>query len=230
MNKYKEYLGFHSMSLILVDTREPREFKEMDNVRVQQLDVGDFHVLDANGVVKVIVERKTMNDLAASIVDNRWREQKSRMKSTGCVIVYIIEEMTCPKKMYKPVMSAMLNTVMRDKVQLFRTKHVQETAHVLGLIRDKLCEFENCQQPETNIETSIALSGRTFAKKEQYTDAAIWIAQLTCIPGVSVAIAKIIAEQFKGPIELCHASIGDILEVPRIGKTMATRIKSFFHE
>ena len=44
-------------------------------------------------VLDFIVERKRMDDLASSIVDGRFREQKHRMKQSGLAnAVYLIEE------------------------------------------------------------------------------------------------------------------------------------------
>ena len=47
---------------------------------IQQLDIGDIHVL-YKGILVVVIERKTIADLIASIKDGRYREQKLRLKA-----------------------------------------------------------------------------------------------------------------------------------------------------
>jgi ERCC4-type nuclease len=38
-----------------------------------------------------VVERKAIDDLASSIIDGRYREQKHRLLSTNLVCIYLIE-------------------------------------------------------------------------------------------------------------------------------------------
>ena len=66
----------------------------------RRLAVGDFAWVARENtaphrevVLDFIVERKRMDDLASSIVDGRFREQKYRLKQSGLGhIIYLIEE------------------------------------------------------------------------------------------------------------------------------------------
>ena len=71
------------MSILLkIDNREKKliqlikERIEKNNLElnyvIEKLDLGDF-IFEVNGKEKVIIERKSLNDLAASIMDNRYR-------------------------------------------------------------------------------------------------------------------------------------------------------------
>ena len=68
--------------------------------KTRRLAVGDFiWVARENSaphrevVLDFIVERKRMDDLASSIVDGRFREQKYRLKQSGLGhVIYLIEE------------------------------------------------------------------------------------------------------------------------------------------
>jgi len=48
-------------------------------MEVKNLDIGDIIIY--NGSYKLIIERKTINDLVSSIKDGRYREQKMRLLS-----------------------------------------------------------------------------------------------------------------------------------------------------
>ena len=65
----------------IIDTREYKlkdllEEKEID-FQVEMLELGDIHFYDEN--FRLIIERKTFQDLKSSIRDSRFREQRSRL-------------------------------------------------------------------------------------------------------------------------------------------------------
>ena len=90
---------------LIVDIREKKliklleafknqfDFKKID-IEIKNLPLGDAIIVDDNGNEKIIVERKSLNDLASSIKDGRYIEQSHRLN--GCEIhnhniIYIIE-------------------------------------------------------------------------------------------------------------------------------------------
>ena len=85
---------------VIIDNRETKikdyfsnQINNIDLFKFENLDIGDI-VIKYNGVVKYIFERKTLRDLAESIKDNRYHEQKQRMKfssSSDVKISYIFE-------------------------------------------------------------------------------------------------------------------------------------------
>ena len=70
--------------LILIDDREKNVipfFEKIDSdikYKIDRLTVGDYSVLYKDKIL-FIIERKTWVDLAASIKDGRYKEQKDRM-------------------------------------------------------------------------------------------------------------------------------------------------------
>ena len=61
---------------------------------VEKLDLGDFIICDYDGNEKLIIERKSLNDLASSIKDGRYVEQSHRLTGYNMHnhnIVYLIE-------------------------------------------------------------------------------------------------------------------------------------------
>ena len=86
---------FYKMKIIL-DSRESTlysYFKQNNiNVEYKQLLIGDCHIVDDQDEIKMVIERKTMSDLASSIHDGRWNEQKYRALSEYYgKLFYIIE-------------------------------------------------------------------------------------------------------------------------------------------
>ena len=80
-----------SMPRLVIDKRERAVTKlfQPDQIEVQTLDVGDVFCEYDNGA-NWIAERKTAEDLAASIKDGRWGEQKDRLLKSGCTVIYIL--------------------------------------------------------------------------------------------------------------------------------------------
>ena len=82
---------------LIIDNRE-RELIELAKDKIQfeskSLDVGDILFTDENNETILLIERKTVNDLKASICDGRAREQKARMLNCGIDpsrIIYLVE-------------------------------------------------------------------------------------------------------------------------------------------
>lgn len=84
------------MIKLLVDNRERAVIEHLDNIDFEtcSLNIGDFQFWEDQQLLMVI-ERKTYSDLAASIKDGRYAEQKFRLEElrsdTGCSVVYFIE-------------------------------------------------------------------------------------------------------------------------------------------
>jgi len=89
---------------IILDNRETKliklfeAFKEdfgMDyEIRVEVLDLSDIAVKDKDGNDVMLIERKTLSDLASSLKDGRYAEQSHRLQNTDLQnhnIVYLIE-------------------------------------------------------------------------------------------------------------------------------------------
>ena len=82
--KLRALLGSHL-------TENPLPGVRMESV---QLPLGDVVLCDEDEKERVIIERKSLPDLAASIVDGRYREQGRRLQQCGCPphnIYYLIE-------------------------------------------------------------------------------------------------------------------------------------------
>ncbi|CAH8583930.1 unnamed protein product [Schistosoma margrebowiei] len=93
-------------------------------------------------VLDQIVERKRMDDLAHSIVDGRFREQKYRLKRTGLLqLIYLIEEcsmMHNQKVAYDVLIQAISNAQMIDGLHIMTTKSLEDTVDLLAALSRRL--------------------------------------------------------------------------------------------
>ena len=185
-------------------------------IKYENLDLGDI-VIKYKGDIKYIIERKTLKDLGESIKDNRYHEQKQRMKYTldkNIKIVYLFENFfgydTLTKEIEisnlkgNTILSAILSTTLREDYGILLTKNVNETVWLLKEIFTRMLnnstkyfiETEyNIQRKKSNddINNCLFLKRR---KKDNITKDNILIISLSHIPGISEKIAKAISKHF----------------------------------
>lgn len=199
--------------LITIDNRETKIFSEIisrdldkykDKIIIQkeQLDIGDIHI-KFNDII-YIYERKTVNDLLASIKDGRYKEQKTRLLtslSSQVNINYIIEGDTITSLNHsinqKTLTSIYLNSIYRDKINVFFTLNICETVTFLLLLSTKMIDkpenFSNNDNNNNNQEYIDICKIKT--KKNANIDKdTCYLLQLSQIPSISKEIAKKIKE------------------------------------
>jgi len=197
-------------------------------IETKALAIGDIVFTDSDLAKEVIVfERKTLQDLLASIKDGRYEEQSHRLIHTSGVaphnVVYIIEGLMSQLKTdaeRRLVFSTITSLSFFKGFSVFRTSTVQETADLLMAMAHKIHrDFERGRRPnhtnsvqlrvddEHNLEQSQCVSQQNqnsyshFVKKEKkenITDENIAEIMLSQIPGVSAAAAKEIMCQTGG--------------------------------
>jgi len=199
---------------VVIDNRETK-IKEyfsslvnyVDVFKYENLDIGDI-VIKYNGVVKYIFERKTLRDLADSIKDNRYHEQKQRMKfssSSDVKISYIFEyfinydslepDIQISNLRGDIVLSAILNTTLRDNYGIFLTKDTKETIYVLENIIYRMLKDPTKYFNKTDkIDNTYLLKRR---KKDNITRENIFLLYLSQIPGVSKSIGTQLSKMYK---------------------------------
>lgn len=217
----------------IIDVREPTSvFEEIQrqcsNVKSMNLDNGDYIISNNNKSVCVIFERKTIEDLHASVKDGRYREQRVRLKmlqqdQQNIKIVYIIEGDVRKLKPYAE--SALQNLVVYHNIYIMHTYNTEQTTRILCNIYNKLCRNYT---PTDNQDVKIV----QFKKKKQHHDRSIFETMLTAINGISIPIARAITSIYPSPRHLTLAleKNPDILigipinEKRTIGRATATKI------
>ena len=140
---------------LIIDNREHGLYEKCESIlendpgyatiETQVLPLGDILVKTDEGKDVMIVERKTLADLLASIKDGRYEEQSHRLKHASGFpthnIVYIIEGMfstlrTIMEK--KLVISAIASLNYFKGFSVIRTSGIQETAELLIYMADKI--------------------------------------------------------------------------------------------
>lgn len=110
------------------------------NYRIQRLQVGDYAITQ-NGQILIIIERKTWEDLAASLRDGR-KDNVQKMinvqRESGCFLAYIIEGEATPKfdaefsRMPINALRAHLDhLILRDGIFIMYSKNEEYTAQRL---------------------------------------------------------------------------------------------------
>jgi len=140
-----------------VDVREKRlikllqayivqfEFKKIDIV-IENLPLGDVIICDKNDNEKIIVERKSLNDLASSIKDGRYVEQSHRLTNNPVHnhnIVYLVEgNLSTWTNRYKvqsnTLYSAIFSLNYYKGFSVIKTHDITETAEYILRMCDKL--------------------------------------------------------------------------------------------
>jgi ERCC4-type nuclease len=192
------------MTEIHVDYRETGLLHELQGCHVdatvisKNLEIGDIHIVTKTGV-SLVFERKTLADLAASIKDGRYKEQKHRMLSSIAPrhITYIIEGgQLCGRDQHgingTTYEGVYINTMYRDGCHVIFVKDVKETAEWLTKVATR-CEAhpDKFSATQTSEEYHTSCKAKT-RKIENITPKTCYIMQLCQIPGVSKKVAEVI--------------------------------------
>ncbi len=208
---------------IICDYRENRIYsclvkkieghKKYENILIEKtnLNIGDFVI------GRYIIERKTLSDLASSILDGRYKEQSSRLDAyiqehaeEQPVVMYFIEGSldlyTDGYNMNKDkLVSACISLMCNKHYKVFLTHHVNETSDFLLKICLKMGDIVVSSETQsggsgTNICDNIAK--HQFKKSNQINKDNIGIIMLSSIPNVSANIATQLLEPFENDIYL----------------------------
>lgn len=191
---------------IIVDNREHELIKKlqlnksMANMSVENLDLGDIVFRDGNGDDVLVIERKTVNDLKASIVDGRGHNQKARLLATTprSRLMYIIEgnmdlslTSTIQNMPITTLLGSMINTMLRDDIKVYKTSSLNETVNFLIKLFDKLIKDIDryFNQEDTKISATEYSSTIKKKKKANMTPEVWFISQLSQIPQITEKVA-----------------------------------------
>ena len=194
--------------MLEIDNREPSIIKEYFtnlksnslndsfNCSFKNLEQGDFIIRDLNENILLIIERKNINDLLASVKDSRYTEQSDRYSQLDILsnkIMYIIEgnifiiakQTTESKIIYSCIFSL---TYKKGFTVLFTT-NIKETCELIYEYYKRL--YENKESSELKLN---------LVKKQTITPANINSYMLNLIPGIGLNTAKEILIHFNGKL------------------------------
>lgn len=237
-NKFKIIIDNRENKLYsIISNRDLDIYKEKIEIEYRQLDLGDIQIIFPNESCIYIYERKTVNDLIASIHDGRYKEQKSRLMASGKRIGYIIEgdNIISNKqiKNQKKLTSVYYSSIYRDNIDVFFMTNMEDTVTFILMLVIKMID-----NPEKFIENRkeneyIDVCKIKTEKKKNIDKDTCYLLQLGQIPNISKDLARRIKEVYPTLLTLMNAlntidekkkQIELLTKIDGIGKILAERI------
>ena len=218
---------------------------------VAVLDIGDVKInitcMTGNEKSQRVItfERKTLEDLEASVKDGRFHEQKKRALGNGIDLTYIIEgsfvydrEAENKSSSAKMQTGCIINTLIRDRIPIVFTKDLDETANFIECLMSRLASDPGkyiVPKQESNEDKDSYIGTICLKKKDNIDMNTCFMLQLTCIPGISKTKAQSIVTHhtdIKNMNDLIRKLAGQkpekfFKDTPGIGKGIAKAIYSF---
>ena len=225
--------------MLLVDSRERQLIPLLPtSIQIQVLPVGDFWFQDPSGAHKLIIERKTIKDLEASVLDGRYREQKGRLlalcEERGAQPLYLLEGpyMSSTGRVQPPaLMKLVARLQFKYGIPVLHTSSLSESSILVQALHDYFLEDPaNFRRDMTPLKPT---EGIHVAKKANAEDPTQFlIACLMQCPGVSSRIAESIVATYSSFPALIGAPESEIaaLLLPtgrKVGPVVAKRLKGF---
>ena len=187
---------------VKVDVRETDLIPLLANIKVvtEALPIGDIIICDDAGQEKLIIERKTVSDLIASIKDGRYEEQSHRLNGNELAnhnIVYLIEGVVSKER--QMVFSSIFSLNYYKGFSVIRTMSLDETTFFVCNVIEKMTR-EGEKAPYSYKNDAVACDYASVVKKvkkDNITPQNINEIMLAQLPGISNAAAATILEKFK---------------------------------
>jgi len=227
--------------------RDLDKFKDNINILKENLEIGDIHIKFNDTLY--IYERKTINDLMASIKDNRYKEQKFRMLNNHKNNNYIIEGdniISSNNNNNQNILSGVyLHSIYRDNINIFFTKNINETATFILILATKICTSpdkfinkdnqyphpDNQDKQEEYID-NVKIKSKKIDNIDKET---CYLLQLSQIPYISKKISKNICNIYPTMRDLLRALDNSdnkkklLMDIENIGETKANKILEYFN-
>jgi ERCC4-type nuclease len=185
-----------------------------------------------------MIERKSAADLEASILDGRYREQRSRLMTYATErkahVAYIIEgelDRLGATLTKQALMKHITRLALRYKIAVFQTACLKETAELCALLRDQwTTDPTTFEQPTTM--TYIETRGKS--RQENSDDPAVFATSvLQACRGISTTGAQALLAVFKNLEGIMAATQEQFAAVQvgkqKIGQVKAARLYSLLH-
>jgi DNA excision repair protein ERCC-4 len=179
------------------------------DLRPEQLPAGDYVISD-----RLVVERKTGADLAASIKDRRLFEQIERLKETFEAVVLVVEGE--PLHISEASWQGALGRALASGASLLRTEDPDDTAAWL----ERLHRLEG--RPPSEVR------GRPMARRPTSNLADVAEDVLRCLPGVSSVGARRLLVHFGSLRAVFAADERQLREVRGIGPVRGAALARLF--
>ena len=214
----------------IIENEIPKEIIVNNNsilIKITNLPIGDFIITDEindNSKIKIAIERKSISDLYSSIMDGRFREQKSRLLNSigdSLKICYLIEGTTNFKVQNKKtnvIRGSILNLMFKHNYRVIQTENKLDTFDNILLLYKKFKnnDFTNLESDNNNIN-----SVKLIKRSENIKDSKL-LYQLCLIPGISPKISNAIIDWLDKSV--LTTNVGD--DTSKSESCIKTNIKS----
>ena len=178
----------------------------------EQLSVGDYQITD-----DIVIERKTLADLNASIIDGRIFDQISdllKIKKSALIIEGTIDYLDNSKGINKKAIVGLLTKIgLEYRIPIFFTKNQKETALFLYVVAKRE------QLGNNNKENRLRFS----KTKMSFSERQLFI--MESFPDIGPTLAKSLLLEFKSIKNIANADQKDLQKVSKMGPKKAQKIK-----
>jgi len=222
---------------LLIDLREPKtlvnyiiSLNETSSTKItiiqKNLDIGDYIFYDeVNSKELLIIERKSLADLEASIKDGRYSEQSFRLNETTLHnhnIIYLLEGAIIKynPKFRTTLYSCLFSLNYYKGFSVINVLNQTETGDILLAFASKLLRenkpgfYNDLSNNESNNENNNTnyISTLKTSKKSHINSSNIFQLMLMQIPGISNVSALALANEFTNMENLLNALKGNNIE------------------
>ena len=180
------------------------------NATIAPLKIGDI----ASDDLSTIIERKSLDDLAASITDGRYRDQVRTLMETPSFIIIVGTKLNHRNARKYPMVHGAINSLIyKYRIPTFQVETDEEFVKLVEKIMDKRKDIDSLD----------------LVIKRRHNDPQL---ELFCsIPGIGGKRATLLYEKYHSIYNLCHADPEEIADLNGLGpKTAATIIESLKNE
>lgn len=229
--------------MLVIDNREVKILKlfGQDTIyHVEALELGDVQIRTSEHI-DVIIERKSLSDMVASLKDGRWKEQKLRLlqqrEQYGTRLIYIIEGQFDFNEQgiifgvsAKALVTMVLNLLFRERITVIQTQTMIDT---IDFIKAFARRFQDPSYEWKENTTIVTVNEHQDAmikskKKDNVTNDFVFIMQLCSIPGISTKKARSIASNLGvssmvalvDKLRMAKNALTMLMDVDGIGKTL----------
>jgi len=226
-----------------LDTRESELITLLNDVTVKALPVGDILIgVKEDGVMAeggIVIERKSIRDLEASILDGRYREQRGRIlafcEENKTQPMYILEgslSSSTGRLQKSALMKFIQRLVLHYQIPVIQTASIRETAELLQTMMEQWKEDPTRLKQTT--ERIKMTDGIHIQKKANSADPKQFaVACLAQCPGVSVKMAEALIAHFGSLQAVIAAPVKEIEQVKigarKVGPIVSKRLSEILN-
>lgn len=231
---------------LVIDMRESSLMDELKNQNLEfkqeNLTIGDVLIKKADDETPLLlIERKTVRDLVASLKDGRYHDQRRRWMdflstySTCKIAVWIEGDLVGCHEMDEMTRSSLLNSLFRLQskrgILVHQIKNTRQFVKSLQMVLDKFKKdpFHLLPDDTSNTQQQI-LDLKPFKKTADVSPEMFWTSMLCLVPGLSQKTANAIVHTFptlesfmqdnETNVKLEHVMVGQ----RKLGKKMTEKI------